>query len=355
MGALASCGFPFLNEWKKVVDSNPLAAFIDAILSGFAQIIFCDNSFSGLVLLIACFVVSPNVGIAALWSAIVSVLFQKVFKAPAIPFRMGIHSFCSILTGVILGGLIFTDGISLRFFVFFAMSSIFCTIASLGMSSVFGKWNAAALGLPFGFTALIFMAAAQNMGFVSQAETVMAHSPANLTPSDIAPWGGGEFIQAVYAGISELLGGTTWIVALMIGVALLMSSRIDFVSAVLGALMGAITAMYFGVPNVPVLIGLYGYNGMLLLFVLNGRAFKITAKSFVLNLILAGMTSILAAWMSLSFGLVGAVCTAFPFSIIACLLMLAAPNLEGLEYYEPIYWGVPETVPGIKAAATKDQ
>ena len=355
MGALASCGFPFLNEWKKIVDSNSVAAFIDAILSGFAQIIFCDNSFSGLVLLIACFVVSPGVGIAALWSAVVSVIFQKLFKAPAIPFRMGIHSFCSILTGVILGGLIFTDGISLRFFVFFGMSSIFCTIASLGMASIFGKWNAAALGLPFGFTALIFMAAAQNMGFVSQAETVMAHAPSNLTPADIASWSGGEFIQAVYAGISELLGGTTWIVAALIGVALLMSSRIDFISAILGALMGAITAMYFGVPNIPVLIGLYGYNGMLLLFVLNGRAFKITAKAFVLNLILAGMTSILAAWMSLSFGLVGAVCTAFPFSIIACLLMLAAPNLEGLEYNAPIYWGVPETVPGIKAAAEQGE
>jgi len=351
MGALASCKFPLLDEWKKFAQANPILSFVDAILSGFGQVIFSDNSFSGLVLLIASFIVSLNAGVAALWSAIVSVVFQKIFKAPDITYKMGIHTFCSVLTGVIVGGLVFTDGIDLRFFVFFGMSSIFCTITSLGLAAVFGRWDNAALGIPFGFTALIFMAAAQNMGFVSQAETVMAHAPVNLTPGDIGAWSGGDIITSIYAGISELLGGTTWIVAALIGVALLMSSRIDFISAILGSATAALTAMYFGVPNIPILIGLYGYNGMLLMFVLNGRAFKITPKSYVLSLILAGMTSILAAWMSLSFGLVGAVCTAFPFSIICCMLMFASQNLEGLEYNKPAYWGVPETVPAIKAAA----
>ena len=211
----------------------------------------------------------------------------------------------------------------MRFFVFFALSSLFCTITELALAHVFSTWNAAPLGLPFGFTTLVFMGAAQNMGFVSQAETVMAHAAVQLTPHEIASWSTGEIIQSIYAGISELLGGTAWMIAVMIGIALLMSSRIDFISAVLGAAIGAFTAIFFGVPNIPILIGLYGYNGMLLMFVLSGRAFKITPKSYIINLILAGMTSILAAWMSVSFGLVGAVCTAFPFSIICCLMMIA--------------------------------
>lgn len=354
MGALASCKFPFLDEWKKLVDSNKILGFLDAVLCGFSQIIFSDNTFSGIVLLIACFVVAPKVGAAALWSAIVSVALQKIVKAPPVIIRLGVHTFCPVLTGVIVSGLIFNEGMDVRFFVFFFMSSVFCTITSLGLSSIFGKWDAAALGLPFGFTALIFMAAAQNMGFVSQAETVIAHSPANLTPADIAQWTPAEVFQATYAGISELLGGTALVVACLIGVALLMSSRIDFVSAIVGAFVGAITAIYFGIPNIPVLIGLYGYNGMLLMFVLNGRSFKITPLTVVLNIILAGMTSILCAWMSLSFGLVGAVCTAFPFSIICCLMMFAAPSMPAFEYYKPAYWGVPETIPGIKAAAEKE-
>ncbi len=351
MGALASCPFPFLDAWKKLADSNPIIGFIDAVLCGFSQIIFSDNTFSGVALLIGSFVVAPKVGFAALWSSIVSVAFQKIMKTPAIGSRLGVNTFCSVLTGVIMGGLVFNEGISLMFFVFFGLASIFCTITSIGLSAVFSKYNAAGLGLPFGFTTLVFMAAAQNMGFISQADTVVAHSAAQLTPSDIAAWDGATFIQAVYSGVSELLGGTTIIVAGIIGVALLMSSRIDFINAILGALWGALVAMYFGVPNVPVLIGLYGYNGALLMFVLNGRAFKITPRSFVLNLILAGTSAILSAWLSVSFGLVGAVYTAFPFSIICCLLMLAAPSIEGLEYNAPMYWGVPETVPAIKKAA----
>ena len=350
MGALASCDFPLLKQWKDLIDSNKVLGFIDAVLCAFAQIIFSDNSFSGIVLLVASFMVSPQVGVAGLWSAIVSVAFCKIVKAPAVVTRMGVYSFCSTLAGIIMGGLVFTEGMDIRFFVFFALSSLFCTITELALAHVFSTWNAVPLGLPFGFTTLVFMGAAQNMGFVSQAETVIAHTAAQLTPQDIASWSGGEIVQAIYSGISELLGGTAWIIAAMIGVALLMSSRIDFISAILGATIGALTAMFFGVPNVPVLIGLYGYNGMLLMFVLNGRAFKITPKSCTLNLILAGMTSILAAWMSVSFGLVGAVCTAFPFSIICCLMMIAAPNMD-LEYREAAYWGVPETVGKAKAAA----
>lgn len=351
MGALASCPFPFLNKWKELADSNPILGFIDAVLCGFSQIIFSDNTFSGIALLVGSFLVAPKVGFAGLWSSIVSVALQKIMKTPAIGCRLGVNQFCSVLTGVIMGGLIFNEGISLMFFVFFALASIFATITTLGLASVFGKFNAAALGLPFGFSTLVFMAAAQNMGFISQAESVIAHGPANLTPADIGPWDGGTFIQAVYSGVAELLGGTTPLVFAFIAAALLMSSRIDFINAILGALFGALTAMYFGVPNVPVLIGLYGYNGALLMFVLNGRAFKITPRSFVLNIILIATSAILSAWLSVSFGLVGAVYTAFPFSIICCLIMLAAPSIEGLEYNAPMYWGVPETVPAIKAAA----
>lgn len=354
MGALASCDFPFLNRWKDLIDSNKVLGFIDAVLCAFAQIIFSDNSFSGLFLLIGSFIVSPKVGVAGLWSAIVSVAFSKIVSAPPVITRMGVHSFCSTLSGIIMGGLLFKEGMDIRFFVFFAMSSLFCTITVLALSIVFATWNASALGLPFGITTLVFMGAAQNMGYVSQDVTVIAHAASNLTPSDIAGWSAGEIIQSIYSGVSELLGGTTWIVALFIGIALLMSSRIDFISAILGASMGAFTAIFFGVPNISILIGLYGYNGMLLMFVLNGRAFRITPKSYILNLVLAGMTSILAAWMSVSFGLIGAVCTAFPFSIICCLMMIAAPNMN-LDYRPAAYWGVPETVGRIKAAAEMDE
>lgn len=351
MGALASCRFPFLDQWKKLADSNPVLGFIDAVLCGFSQIIFSDNSLSGLLLIIASFLVAPKVGIAGLWSAIVSVAFQKIMKTPAIGSRLGVNTFCAVLTGVIMGGLIYNEGISLGFFIFFGMSAIFCTVTNIGLAAIFGKFNAAPLGLPFGLATLVFMAAAQNMGFISQADSVVAHAASQLTPEDIAAWDGASLWQSLYSGVSELVGGANLVVALVVAAALLVSSRIDFLNAVLGSFCGAVIAMYFGVPNLPVVLGLYGYNGALLMFVLNGRAFKITTRSFLMNLIMAGMSAILSAWLSVSFGLVGAVYTAFPFSIICCLLMLAAPSIQGLEYNPPAYWGVPETVPAIKAAA----
>ena len=351
MQAMASCPFPFLDKWKEIAWKNPVLGFIDAMLCGFSQIIFSDNSFSGLLFVIACFVVSPKVGIAGLWSALISVGFQKLVGVGDIAFKLGVNTFCPVLTGIIMSGLLFVDGLNVRFFLFFGLAALFATILSLAMSAIFSRWNASALGMPFAITVLIFMAAAQNMGFVSQAETVIAHLPQVVGPEVTDGWTIAELLRSTYTGMSELIGGFGIPETILIAAALLISSRIDFISAILGALLAAASAAFFGIGEMVVLIGLYSYNGVLLLLVLNGRSFKITPKSFILNLILAGMTSFLSAWLSVTFGLVGAVYTAFPFSIIACMMMFAAPNMPALTYYEPIYWGVPETVPKNKAAA----
>ena len=161
MGALASCPFPLLNKWKNIVDGNRIAGFFDAILCSYSQIIFNDNSFSGLILIIATFCVSPQVGVGGLVCTVTAVIYLKLLKVDPLMIRLGVYGFCPALTGIIMASLIFSDGMNGYFFVFFVLAAIFCVTVNLALAVVFGKWDASGLGLPFGFTTVVFMAAAQ--------------------------------------------------------------------------------------------------------------------------------------------------------------------------------------------------
>ena len=353
MGALASCPFPFLNKWKDIVDRNKIAGFIDAILCSYSQIIFNDNSFSGIILIIATFCVSPQVGVGGMVCTVTAVIYLKLLKVDPTMIRLGVYGFCPALTGIIMASLIFSDGMDIYFFVFFILAAVFCVTVNLALAAVFGKWDASGLGLPFGFTTLVFMAAAQNMAHVAQPDTIIAHAPALADGSMVKEMSGMEMVQSVYAGIAELFGGVTLLPAILIGIALLCGSRIDFVSSIVGAIVSTATAVFFGVPTTPIILGLYGYSGMLLMLVLT-RSFKISPATYVLFLIMAAISSFLAAWLTVSTGLVGAVGGPIPFSLTCCALMLAAPNIESMEYNAPKYWGVPETIPAIKAAMQEE-
>ena len=349
MGALASCPFPFLNKWKDIVDNNRIAGFIDAIICSYSQIIFNDNTFSGIILIIATFCVSPQVGVGGLVCTVTAVIYLKLLKVDPMMIRLGVYGFCPALVGIIMASLIFSDGMDLYFFVFFVLAAIFCVTVNLALAAVFGKWDASGLGLPFGFTLLVFMSAGQNMAHVAQPESIQAHMTPVVEPSMIESMSAMELVQSLYAGICELFGGITLLPAILIGIALICASRIDFISAILGAVVSTAAAIFFGVPTAPIILGLYGYSGMLLMLVLT-RSFRITPATYILDLIFAGISSILASWLTVSMGLIGAVGGPIPFSLTCCALMLAAPNIGSMEYNAPKYWGVPETVPKIKKA-----
>lgn len=354
MGALASCPFPLLNKWKDIVDKNKVAGFIDAILCSYSQIIFNDNSFAGIVLIIATFCVSPQVGVGGLICTIVAVIYLKLLKVDPMMIRLGVYGFCPALSGIIMASLIFTEGMDVYFVVFFILAAIFCVTVNLALAAVFSRWDASGLGLPFGFTTLVFMAAGQNMAHVSAPDNIVAHMTPVVDPSMIESLSGMELLQSLIAGISELFGGVTLIPAILIGIALICGSRIDFISAILGAIVSTAAAIFFGVPTMPIILGLYGYSGMLLMLVLT-RAFRITPATYLLFLIFAALSSVLAAWLTVSMGLIGAVGGPIPFSLMCCAVMLAAPNIGGMEYNAPKYWGVPETIPAIKKAMLEQE
>ena len=109
MSATASCQFPYLDKWKHYCNDNKICAFIDSVLSGYAQLAFNDNTFSGILMLIATFIGSPVVCINALWGTIVATAFSYVIHLPVSAIRAGIYGANAALSCLAVPVLLFPN------------------------------------------------------------------------------------------------------------------------------------------------------------------------------------------------------------------------------------------------------
>ena len=353
MGALASCPFPLLKKWKGIVDRNKLAAFIDSILTGWGQIIFSDNSFSGLLLIIAAFLASPRVGLGGLWASFIATCFVFLTGVPKMKVRLGLYVFSPAMTGFIMGLYLFPDGISFYYFLYIGLAGLFASILSMAIGIVLEKWECPALGLPYNLTALVFLSAALKLGFIPEGENLVSSAFAPAPAYDMSFWTGGNLWNSFYAGIGEMVCGGTIVIAVIILVAIAISSRIDLISAIVGVIVSTGTAILLGAPKIPVMIGLYGYCGIFLMLTLAGRAYTLSVKSYIFDILMVVCSTVIATHLNTFFSTLGLPFTSFPFSIVGIIAILAAPILKGFEYNKPLYWGVPENVQETKAFLSK--
>ena len=59
-------------EWQARVEANPFADFVDYCLRGVGQVVFMNNPITGLLIMIAIFVASAWLGVAALIGLVAS-------------------------------------------------------------------------------------------------------------------------------------------------------------------------------------------------------------------------------------------------------------------------------------------
>lgn len=106
---------------------------------GFAQVIFQNNTISGIIFFIAVFISSP---IAALYGFAASVIAALVFYFLSIPIsdiNMGIYSFNALLCAITFSGLQFKN----------SLLSIYAVIFSIIISLIMYKFQLLPLTLPF--------------------------------------------------------------------------------------------------------------------------------------------------------------------------------------------------------------
>lgn len=352
MFATASCPFPLLERWKGICEKNFFCALVDSVLSGFAQIAFNDNTFSGLLMVIATWAAYPVQAISGLWATLAATLTACLIGVPKGLIRSGLYGFNAALVGVAVPVVAFPgQGVTLPLLLYSAVGGIMTVYLAAALGSFFAKWNVPALSFSYCVTISLLAAAGVligTMGVSRAAPAVM-----ELTGAQ-AGWSFREFVTASLAGVGQVLWVEKPISGVLYIVAILFASRIDALSTVVGTVIGTAVAIALGLPKDTILLGLYGYNAVLLMKVIT-RGFKLSVRSYLLALLAAGATTLVGAGLKVILAPIGVgTFAAWPYATICAATFLGRDKFSHLKYVPAKYWGVPETISqGIKAGEIK--
>ena len=342
MFATASCSFPFLERWKGLCARNPALDFVDCVLSGFAQIAFNDNSFSGLLMVVAVALAYPVQAVSGVVCVATATLLSWLLGVPRGLVRCGLYGFNAALLGLALPVAVFPgQGVTAQVLLYAVIGGALTVLLTAALSSFFSAYNVSPLSMAYCVSMLLMVPAGVLMGTLGASKAAPAVA---ALVTEGAAWAPAEFLTACLAGVAQVLWVETPYVGVLYLVAVAFASRVDVVLSVVGALVGTGTAIALGIPKDSIMLGLYGYNAVLLMKVM-GRAFKITPASLALAVALAAGTVMVGAGLSVIFSPTGiGSFAAWPYVILCVAAFLGRSKLPRLTYVPAGNWGVPETI-----------
>ncbi|MGL4485387.1 MAG: urea transporter [Anaerovoracaceae bacterium] len=344
MAAHATCKTPFVDKWKDAADKNEVLGFIDSVLSGYGQIAFNDNPISGLLFIIGCFVGSVQMGVSSLVCAVISTLLAYLIGVPRLSCRLGLYTFNAALAGMGLALFVFPgEGITGQMLLYSAIAAVFSVFLTAAFAAFFIKMKVPALALPYCMVLFIMVPASIIMTSLHDTTSVLPHLGEVAVIAD-GGWTVGQFFRAVMNGLAEVIWQANVFSGALFALGVLIASRIDFLSITVAAIVSTALAIAFGLPSDNILLGLYGYNAVLLMMVFFGRGYQMTVKSYIFSLLMSCMTIVFTVALSVIFAPLRAPVAAFPYVIMAIFALVAKEPFTGLKWVSHTKWGVPETI-----------
>jgi len=338
--ATASCKFPLLDAWKEFSAKNKVLSLIDDVISGYAQIAFNDNTFAGLLMILATYIASPTAALAGVWATFIATVTAHILGVPKGAIKCGVYGFNPALAGLAIGILIIFPDIP-RLLLYTGIAGIFCVIFQAAIGQLLSKWDVPALALPYCLTTVLLVPATLTLGGLQTSGIGQKLFQAGQATG---AWTSGEFVTASLNGIAQVLWVDKPLTGILYLVAVLMASRIDAISVIIGAIVSTLAAIALGLPKELVLIGIYGYNAVLVMHVIT-RGFLINARSYTFAIIMAALTVFLAAGLRVIFAPLGIVSFyAIPYSITCIVAFLGRDTFSNFIYVPARNWGVPETI-----------
>ena len=344
MAAYATCKFPLVDEWKKAADKNEALGFIDSLLSGYGQIAFNDNPFSGLLFLAGCFVGSVQNGFSSLICALTAAIVAYLLKVPKISLRLGLYTFNAALAGMGLGLFIFPgQNVTPGLVLFSVAGGVMCVFLTAAFSALLSKWEVPSLALPYCVVLFILVPASLIAAGAEPSTSVIPYLN-EMAAGQTQAWTAEALGTAFMNNFSEVLWQANPLSGAFFLAGVLIASRVDFLMVILGSATATGFAILLGLPQDSTMIGIYGYNAVLLLLVLFGRGYAMSIRNLIFSLGMGLISVLFTMWLGAIFAPLGAPAAAFPYVILAILALLGKNALTGLRWVDPMRWGVPETI-----------
>lgn len=343
MAAFATCKFPLVDQFKNYGEKNPVVGYIDSVLSGFGQIVLSDNPVTGLLIMAGIFLGAPSQLLSALVAACAASAFAFLIGVNKDLIRHGLYTFSGAVVGLGISLWGFSaQAVYPQMLIYAAIGGIVSVLLTGAFSSFLSKWEVPSLSVPYCVTLMMMIPALLLMSSMK---------PQPLLPLQVGQVTNGfngidlaVFLKSTIAGVGEICFQVGIGSGVCLILALLVSSRIDTIVALICAALGTGFAVALGLPTDNIIIGLYGYNAALVGMGLFGRAFRMSTASAIFTIVMALFSVILTVGMGVVFMPLAIPVAALPFGIIVIACMIARDNLTMLTPVSVLLWGVPETI-----------
>eukprot|EP00941_MAST-03F_sp_MAST-3F-sp1_P005834 g5834.t1 len=325
--------------------------FINVVFRSIGQVAFCDNPWSGLIILIAMLMAESMQGpvVYGVCATIIANLFAwALFGSEGREaVRHGIHGFNGFLVGLALP--IFVNptnswsGFTPDFDMLFAitMLSFFTVVLGAALNNVTTKyWKTPVFTLPFNIATLLFLFMSENKASHFNVNMdLIQPSPLSLTYEQDAnktSFNPENFFVGLFKGVSEIYIVDSGIAGFMMIIAILLYSRISAVAAVIASVLGMIVGTILGTYTDTVALGLWGYNPILTVIALWGVFIVPTAKGAMVALFAACMCCFVQSCLMRVLAPWGLPVLTLPFVLTTMIFMMLNGTVPCLHYVKDI-------------------
>ena len=234
-------------------------------LKGAGQVMFCDKPLSGVLFLLgvawgALQASQPAVLLGAVLGLLVSTLSGLWLKVEQEVLRSGLCGYNGLLVGAALATFLAPGG---TLWTLIVMASIASTVSLMASANIARKFSLPALTFPFVICTWAVLLAGYDMVHISLAQPVAPHlqqqvSEDYLLGLDLTFW-----LGALLKGVSQVFLIENAITGLLFLAALAVAAVPYAALALLGSLIGLVSAAALGADHSAVGHGLWGFNPVL--------------------------------------------------------------------------------------------
>ena len=292
---------------------------MDSVLRGVSQVMLQNNSYSGLLFLIAIFYNSSLFGMAALIGSLTATLTAIILSVKSTLVRDGLFGFNGSLVAIALIYFLQPTPLAWAYVIF---ASTISTILMATTLEVLKPWKLPTLTIPFVITSLSFLLATARFGRLQSTNLLptaglpkLAQVEGVVTLSTL--------LEGLLNGLSQVFFQENLITGGLFLLALLVSSRKAFTFALWGSITGLITAWAMGASEPAIRSGAFSFNSVLTAIALGSVFFEINLKTIFYTFLATLMTTIVFATISAALEPLGMPALTLPFVLVVWIFILA--------------------------------
>lgn len=304
-----------------------LAGFLDSSLRGVGQVMFQDNSFTGLIFLAAIACNAPFHAVAAMAGAMAGTAAAMLLGQDRGLIRQGLFGFNGALVGIALPIFLQTGPL---LWLCVVVAAAMSTVMQLALMAAFDSWKIPTLTAPFVLTSwCLFLAPAGLARFAPSGAGPMPALP-GLSVAD----GGITLItlgEGLANGIAQVFLQENSLSGVLIALGLLVASRAACLAALAGSLAALLVAAGLGAAEPALRAGLFGFNGVLVAMALATTFLPKGRMVLMLATLAVVATPVVQVAIAAVLGPIGLSALTFPFILLSWMFLFAARAMPALK------------------------